>query len=195
MLLVTAIAAGPVFLFLIFNLIARQADNARELELPAVDIEQAPALAGFLERNQVQLVAAPDDFEAKLRAGDLDVVLEVDAAFEADVAQGGQATVRLVADRSRDRARTPIAQVESLLRALQPAWGGQRLLLRGVAPDGRRSDAHRRRRPRHAATVGRARPLPRRVLRRSCRRSWAAWRWRSTPRPASASGSRSSRCS
>ncbi len=133
-LLLTAVAAGPVFLFLIFNLIARQADRAREIELPVVNIAQAPALADFLARNQVRLRDAPADYEAKLRAGDLDVVLVIDADFAADVDAGRQGIVRVVADRSRDRARTPVAQVESLLRGYNRLWGGQRLLLRGIAP-------------------------------------------------------------
>lgn len=132
-LLVTAVAAGPVFLFLIFNLIARQADRARELVVPAVNITQAPALVDFLHRNQVTLVDAPPDYEAKLRAGDLDVVLVVEPDFASEVDAGRQGVVRVVADRSRDRARTPVAQVESLLRGYGRLWGGQRLLLRGVA--------------------------------------------------------------
>lgn len=133
-LLLTAVAAGPVFLFLIFNLIARQADRARELELPAVNIAQAPALADFLRRNQVRIVDAPADYEAKLRAGDLDVVLVVEPEFASEVDAGRQGAVRVVADRSRDRARTPVAQTEGLLRAYNRLWGGQRLLLRGIAP-------------------------------------------------------------
>ena len=132
--LVTAAAAGPIFLMLIFNLIASQADRARELKLPAVGIERAPALADFLARQQVVLSTAPPDYEAKLRAGDLDVVLVIDDAFAADVAAGRQAKVRVVADRSRDRAQSSIRQTEALLRAYNRQWGGQRLLLRGVAP-------------------------------------------------------------
>lgn len=133
-LLFTAVAAGPVFLFLIFNLIARQADRARELELPTVNIAQAPALADFLRRNQVRIVQAPADYEAKLRTGDLDVVLVIEPDFAAEVDAGRQAAVRVVADRSRDRARTSIAQTESLLRGYNRLWGSQRLLLRGIAP-------------------------------------------------------------
>jgi len=133
-LLLTAVAAGPVFLFLIFNLIARQADRARELEVPAVNIAQAPALADFLRRNQVMPVDAPADYEAKLRAGELDVVIVVEPDFASEVSAGRQGVVQVVADRSRDRARTPVAQVESLLRGYNRLWGGQRLLLRGVAP-------------------------------------------------------------
>jgi len=132
--LLTAAAAGPIFLMLIFNLIARQADRARELQLPVVGIQHAPALAAFLERNQATLSPAPADYEAKLRAGDLDVVLVVDDQFAGDVAQGKQGTVRLVSDRSRDRAQASIRQAENLLRAYNRQWGTQRLLLRGVAP-------------------------------------------------------------
>jgi sodium transport system permease protein len=132
--LLSAAAAGPIFLVLIFNLMARDADRARELKLPAVGIERAPALAAFLERNQVTLSVAPADYEAKLRAGDLDVVLAVDEAFADDVAHGRPATVRLVADRSRERAQSSIRQAENLLRAYNRQWGTQRLLLRGIAP-------------------------------------------------------------
>jgi len=132
--LLTAAAAGPIFLVLIFNLIARQADRARELQLPAVGMQNAPALAAFLERNQVTLSAAPADYEAKIRAGDIDVVLVVDDKFATDVSEGRQGTVRLVSDRSRDRAQASIRQAENLLRAYNRQWGAQRLLLRGVAP-------------------------------------------------------------
>jgi sodium transport system permease protein len=132
--LLSAAAAGPIFLILIFNLIASQADRARELKLPAVGMQHAPALAAFLERNQVTLSDAPADYEAKVRAGELDVVLIVDEKFADDVAEGKQGTVRIVSDRSRERASASIRQTESLLRLYDRQWGGQRLLLRGVAP-------------------------------------------------------------
>jgi len=133
--LVTAIAAGPVLMLLVLNLVARQVDKARELSLPVRGAEHAPALVAFLERQQVNVVPAPADFDEGIRSGDLDVVLEIDASFEADVAQGRPGTVRLAYDRSRDRARTSIAEVESLLRAFDREWGRGRLLLRGVAPE------------------------------------------------------------
>jgi sodium transport system permease protein len=132
--LLTAVAAGPIFLVLIFNLIASQADRARELKLPAIGMSNAPALRAFLERNQVTVSDAPADYEAKIRAGEIDVVLVVDADFAKDVAEGRQGRVRLVSDRSRDRAQPSIRQAESLLRAYNRLWGGQRLLLRGISP-------------------------------------------------------------
>jgi len=132
--LLTAVAAGPIFLILIFNLIARQADSARELKLPAIGLSNAPALEAFLVRNQVTLSEAPADYEAKIRAGEINVVLVVDADFAKDVAEGRQGRVRLVSDRSRDRAQPSIRQAESLLPAYNRLRGGQRLLLRGISP-------------------------------------------------------------
>ena len=43
--------------------------------------------------------------------------------------------MRLVYDRSRDRARSAIDRTEGLLRAFNREWGRARLLLRGVSPD------------------------------------------------------------
>jgi sodium transport system permease protein len=133
--LLTAIAAGPVFLVLIFNMTANQADKARELKLLVVGQENAPALIAFLERSQVVIQTAPADYEAKIRAGDLDLALMIDPAFETDVASGKAGTVRLIYDRSRDRARASINSAESLLAAYNRLWGTQRLLLRGIATE------------------------------------------------------------
>ena len=131
--LLTAIAAGPLFLILIFNLMARQGDRANDLKLPVAGREHAPALAAFLERQQATLTEAPADFEAQIKAGDLDVVLVIDPKFARDVADGKAGTVRLVFDRSRDRARVSIDQAETLLRGYNRLWGQQRLVLRGIA--------------------------------------------------------------
>ena len=130
--LVSAILAGPILLLLIFNLIASQAERARDLTLPVVGAEYAPAIVAFFERAHVRVFAAPADYEAGIRRGDLDVVLAIDERFAADVAQGKPGLVRLVFDRTRDRARPAIEQVEALLRAYNRTWGEQRLVLRGV---------------------------------------------------------------
>ena len=130
--LVSSIAAGPIFLMLIFNLIASQAERARDLALPVAGADYAPALVAFLERQQVNVTEAPSDYDAQIRRGDLDVVLIIDDEFAADVARGKPGTVRLVFDRSRDRARPAIEQTEALLRAYNRLWGDQRLMLRGV---------------------------------------------------------------
>jgi sodium transport system permease protein len=132
--LLPALIAGPLVLLLMFSVIANQIDKVRELKLPLVGKERAPALVAFLERQQVTLVDAPAEYEGKIRSGDIDLVFIIDEKFEADVAEGKAGTVRLVYDRSRDRAQPAIRETEAILRAYNRQWGSQRLLLRGVAP-------------------------------------------------------------
>jgi sodium transport system permease protein len=134
-ILLTAIGAGPILLLLVLNLVAMQADKARELKLPVAGAEHAPALIAFLERQQVAIQPAPAGYEQLVRTGDLDVVLEIAPDFAADVAAGKPGPVLLIYDRSRDRARAAIDHAESLLRAYNRDWGRGRLLLRGVAPE------------------------------------------------------------
>jgi sodium transport system permease protein len=129
---ITAMAAGPVLMLLVINLIAGQANKARDLRLPVVGATLAPALVAFLQRQQVTILEPPADFENKIKSGDLDVVLEIDAAFAASVAKGEPGVIHLIYDRSRDRALPSLYELEKLLRAYNREWGSGRLLLRGI---------------------------------------------------------------
>jgi sodium transport system permease protein len=129
---ITAMAAGPVLMLLVINLIAGQANKARDLRLPVVGATLAPALVAFLQRQQVAILEPPADFENKIKSGDLDVVLEIDAAFAASVAKGESGVIHLIYDRSRDRALPSVYELEKLLRAYNREWGSGRLLLRGI---------------------------------------------------------------
>ncbi len=135
MTIATAALAGPIFLVLIFNMIASQGERARTLALPVGGAERAPALVAFLEREGVRIMPLPADAEARIRAGELDVAMVIEPDYAAQVAEGRPASVRLIYDRSRDRARASIDQAESLLRAYARQWGAQRLMLRGIVPD------------------------------------------------------------
>ncbi|MCL2310112.1 MAG: ABC transporter permease [Proteobacteria bacterium] len=135
MVLLPPLLAGPLFLMLIFNLIATQSERAQTLTLAVLGNAHAPALIAFLERQQVTLKPLPDDYENQIRRGSIDVALIVPPTFPDDVAAGRAASVQIVYDRSRDRAQVAIAQTESLLNAYGKEWGRMRLLLRGVAPE------------------------------------------------------------
>lgn len=132
---VTAIIAGPMMIVLIVNMIAGQREKARELGLPVAGAGNAPALVAFLERRQVQIRPAPADIGKAVRAGDVDVVLEIPPEFAEQAASGRRARVLLHYDRSRDRAQAAIAETERLLDAYDRQWGDARLLMRGVAPE------------------------------------------------------------
>jgi sodium transport system permease protein len=133
--LLPALLAGPLLLALVFHLVSSQLDRTRALRLPVVGADRAPALVAFLTREDVGVENAAPDYEARLRNGELEVVLAIDEDFARDVAQGRSATVRVIADRSRDRARVAITETEALLRAFNARIGQSRLLLRGIAPD------------------------------------------------------------
>ena len=81
--LVTLLPAlfGPAFLVLMLNVVAAQSGKTRDLVLPIAGAEHAPALVAFLERQQVVVKPAPADYEARVRGGDLDVVLDIDPGF------------------------------------------------------------------------------------------------------------------
>jgi sodium transport system permease protein len=135
MILLPPLLAGPLFLMLIFNLIATQSERAQTLTLAVQGSAHAPALIAFLERQQVTLKPLPDDYENQIRRGHIDIALIIPESFSDDVAAGRAATVQLVYDRSRDRAQVTIAQAEYLLSAHGREWGKMRLLLRGIAPE------------------------------------------------------------
>ena len=109
---ITAMAAGPLLMLLVMNLIAGQASKARELRLPIVGAIHAPALVAFLQHQEVTVLDPPVDFEAKIKGGDLDIVLEIDAGFESSVANGEPGVIHLIYDRSRDRALPSISELE-----------------------------------------------------------------------------------
>jgi sodium transport system permease protein len=127
--------SGPLVLMLLFKLIATEIDRADQVRLPVVGAERAPALIAYLERERVRIELPPPDFQTRIRSGELEVVLEIDAEFERDVAAGRAAKVRLYYDESRQRTGTTTRTVRSLLRGFANLWGDQRLALRGVASE------------------------------------------------------------
>ncbi|MDR2016026.1 MAG: ABC transporter permease [Burkholderiales bacterium] len=135
MILLPPLFAGPLFLMLIFSLIASQSERVQTPALAVQGSMHAPALIAFLERQQVTLKHLPDDYENQIRRGRIDVALIIPETFPDDVAAGRAASVQLIYDRSRDRAQVTIAQMEYLLTAYGKEWGKLRLLLRGIAPE------------------------------------------------------------
>ena len=130
-----SVLSGPLVLLLLFKLISTEIDRADAIKLPVVGAAHAPALIAFLERERVRIDLPPPDFQAKIRSGEIDLVLEVDSDFERDVAAGRAGKLRLYYDESRQRTGTTTRTVRGLLRAFAGLWGDQRLALRGIAAD------------------------------------------------------------
>ena len=126
---------GPVLFAVMFTVLASWNRQDKPLELPVVGRAHAPSLMAFLERYGVQLSDAPPDYEALIQAGTLDAVLIVPEDYGKDFSAGRSATVRLVMDNSRNKARFTIRRAQLLLSQYAGVLGTQRLMARGVAPE------------------------------------------------------------
>ena len=126
---------GPLVFAVMFTVVAGWMKDDRPLELAVQGRAHAPNLVAFLERRGVTVQEAPADAEERVKGGKLTAVLVVPEGFGEDFTGGHTASVRLLADSSRNSARAPVRRVRALLDAYAGMIGAQRLLARGVAPE------------------------------------------------------------
>ena len=126
---------GPIVFGLMFTVVASWNRQDKPVELPVVGRSHAPSLIAFLERVGTKLSDAPADYESRIQAGTLDAVLIIPEDYGKDFAAGRSATVQLVVDNSRNKARPTIRRVQAVLNQYSGMLGTQRLLARGVAPE------------------------------------------------------------
>jgi len=129
---------GPLILLLMFFIIGRTINEARNeetpLRLPVAGAEHAPNLIQFLEQQNVEIVAAPADPQAAVRNGDEAVVLIIPAEYGEDFTAGRPAEVQLIRDSSRQSASPTVSRARSLLSTYGQQLASLRLIARGVSP-------------------------------------------------------------
>jgi len=127
---------GPLMLLLLLYVLGSVSSSRAErpLELPVAGGELAPGLIAFLEQRNVEVLPAPADPEAAVRAGDTEAVLVVGASYPERMAAGLPAPVQLVADTSRQSAAPAVERATRLLEAYAGQLGALRLQARGVSP-------------------------------------------------------------
>jgi len=127
---------GPALIALIFAVLGRTVlqQSERPLSLAVVGAENAPGLIQFLQQNDVEIRPAPANPEAEVRAGNYSVILIIPAGYGEDLRADRPATVRLVADRSRQSASVTVSRARSLLEAYSRQIGSLRLRARGINP-------------------------------------------------------------
>jgi sodium transport system permease protein len=135
MVFVASILTGPVTLVLVAQFISGLEEKAATLKVRLVGRENAPALVNFLERNDVEIEAAPSDYAGKIREGRLDAVIVVPKDFDERYLAGDDARLEIVYDNSRAESGPAIRQAERLLRAFNRESGVLRMMSRGVSPD------------------------------------------------------------
>jgi sodium transport system permease protein len=125
---------GPVLIAFLFNNIVSTHSTEKPLELPVAGKENAPGLVAHLESAGVSIVPAPEDPEAAVGSGDLDMVLVIPAAYGKEFRASTPAKLELVVDSSRTESSTPIRRIERHIDAYAAQVGALRLLARGVHP-------------------------------------------------------------
>jgi sodium transport system permease protein len=127
---------GPVLLGVTFTIVGRQVRSAEEqpLELPVAGAEHAPHLLDFLRASGAEVLEAPSDPEAAVRAGDRDLVLVIPPEFGLRLREGRPAPARLVLDESRQSSRATVERARRMLAAWSHQTGALRLVARGVHP-------------------------------------------------------------
>jgi len=135
MILLASAFMGPVMLLLMANYEAGIEEKAKTLKVRMVGRDYAPPLVNFLQRNDVEIEAAPAEYEKRIREGRLDAVIVVPEDFDERYLAGDNAKVEIVYDDSRTESSPAIRQAERLLRAFNREAGMLRMVQRGVSPD------------------------------------------------------------
>jgi sodium transport system permease protein len=128
---------GPLILgamiLLLGNTMREKVDQP--LHLPVLGVENAPNLVAFLKQQDVIIEPAPDDPQAAVIAGDVNVVLVVPKEYADDFLAGKRATLQLVFDSSRQSAMVDTRRIQNLLESFDQYIGTLRLSLRGISPE------------------------------------------------------------
>src|SRR5690606_20167849 len=106
----------------------------KTLSVPVVGMERAPNLVKFLATYGIEAREAPADIEARVRAQQEDLALDIDARFAEDWHAGKPAKVDIITDTTRRNADVAVARVSKVLESYGNGVGAMRLLIRGINP-------------------------------------------------------------
>lgn len=135
-----ALLFGPVLLPLLIggSLVASfkqfSIDFDEVTELAIVNANAAPNLTDFLHSHNVNVVEAPDDVEAAVRSGDLDIALEIPDEFSTQLRAALPAPLTLyVNDADKDSARAA-RKITALIDGYKNTLNSLRMQHRGIDP-------------------------------------------------------------
>ena len=138
--LFSSVLLGPLVLWGMSHLFATFETRAESRELWASNLQQAPTLRNYLERQTLTLREAPADYEAQLKSGRLaHPVLVVPGDFENKLRAGDLPTLEVVSDSANKAAAAGVNRIMRVLAGFNQERATLTLALRGVAPDVLRS--------------------------------------------------------
>jgi sodium transport system permease protein len=138
--LFSSVLMGPLVLWGLSHLVSTFETRAESRELWSSNLQQAPTLRNYLERQTLTLREAPADYEAQLKSGRLaHPVLVVPSDFENKLREGELPSLEVVSDSANKAAAAGVNRVMRLLLGFNQERATLTLALRGVAPDVLRS--------------------------------------------------------
>ena len=132
--LFTVVISGPLVVGLLYFVGKTVSERIDKVTAPIVNAQFAPDFVRFLERRGVKIDADPDDYEARVKSGDLDAVLVVDPGYAEALGSGRPAKITLVTVSSRDGSTPIAARLSREVRIYADMIGNERMILRGIAP-------------------------------------------------------------
>ena len=128
---------GPLLLggmiVLLGNTIRQNVEES--LVLPVSGAEHAPSLIAFLKQQDIIIEKAPEDPQAAVMAGDINVALIIPSNYSEEFSAGKTATLQLVLDSTRQSAIPDISRARNAIESYSRYIGLLRLSLRGVSPE------------------------------------------------------------
>ena len=140
--LLTALLLGPLLgpallaaLVVLFSVQLAPADPG-DTVMPVAGAEHAPALMQFLEGYGVVTEAVETtDYETAVRSGELDYLVLIPDDFNARLAAGETVAIRVLVDASRTRIQPQRQRVMRLIEAWGEQLAAQRLMVRGLSAE------------------------------------------------------------
>ena len=132
-----SIVIGPALIGFMMNRIADRQREAEHVEIPIVGQEHAPAFVDWLRQQAgVSVIKGPPRPEQAVREGTHDVVVVIAEDYAEKFTASRPATIRVIADTSRNSARPTLERVRRLVQGYSAQIGSLRLIARGVSPAG-----------------------------------------------------------
>jgi sodium transport system permease protein len=126
--------SGPLVVCLLYFVAQSIQGRIDKITAPIVNAQFAPDFVRFLERRGVRVDADPQDYEARVKNGELDAVLVVDPNYAISLASGRPVTITLVTLTSRERSAPIAGRLAGEVRSYATMIGNERMILRGIAP-------------------------------------------------------------
>jgi sodium transport system permease protein len=132
-----SIVVGPVLIGFMMNRIADRQRGSERVEIPIVGQGHAPAFVDWLRQQPgITVTKGPERPEQAVRDSVHDVVIVIADDYAEKFRSSRPATIRIVADTSRNSARPTLERVRRLLQGYSAEIGALRLISRGVSPAG-----------------------------------------------------------